>query len=722
MKSIRMAPSQALLAVCLLWGAAGQHAAMAQTFSNEAAWDDGTNFHYEATYTGSYPNFNVYLDTDCNAATGYSFYSIGADYLIENTALSKSTANGSAWDWSGLSAAVTETVPASGTIEFSVPVSAIGNPVEAYVMFQVLTSGWVGTADPHVITYWGVPSAPTSLTATAGSGQVSLNWTASPGASSYNIYRGTSSGGESSTAVATGVTGTSYNNTGLTNGTKYYYKITASNGSGTSGYSSEASATPAAVTGTSYYVSTSGSDSNSGSSSSPWLTPQHAANTVGPGATVYLESGTYAPFNVNVSGSSSGGYITFTNYPGETATIDGTGWTASYDQGLIEIQNENYITISGLNIQNGSSTSNTSSPVGVMVVGSGSHIQILNNLIHNITNTASSNGNAHGILVRGNSSTADIDNVTISGNQVYSLETGWSESVTLAGDVNTFTVSNNTIHDNNNIGLDLQGGYGTSPLVDQARNGEVSGNLVYNCSTLHNSYYSADSCAGLYVDGGTAIVMERNTVHNCDYGVDASSETTGKVSSYVTVRSNLIYSNAANGIIIGGYNSGSTGGTQNCTFVNNTLYGDDTNDWWCGEIGVRWRSTGNVFENNILYALSQNVFVKDTADDSSSIGTFDYNDYYSTGGASNSNWQWSNETSWLVSFSTWQSYTGQDAHSVYSNPLFVSLTTPNFNLSTGSPALDSGNYGLGSSDYGALDFAGNARTIGSTIDMGAYED
>jgi cellulose 1,4-beta-cellobiosidase len=50
---------------------------------------------------------------------------------------------------------------------------------------------------------------PTNLTATAGNTQVSLTWTAASGATSYNIYRGTTSGGEATTAIKTGVTSTS---------------------------------------------------------------------------------------------------------------------------------------------------------------------------------------------------------------------------------------------------------------------------------------------------------------------------------------------------------------------------------------------------------------------------------------------------------------------------------------------------------------------------------
>jgi len=92
------------------------------------------------------------------------------------------------------------------------------------------------------------PGAPSNLTASAGNSQVTLNWTAGSGATSYNIYRGTSAGGESTTAIATNVGGAPYTNTGLTNGTKYYYTVKAVNSAGTSGASNEASATPAAAT------------------------------------------------------------------------------------------------------------------------------------------------------------------------------------------------------------------------------------------------------------------------------------------------------------------------------------------------------------------------------------------------------------------------------------------------------------------------------------------
>ena len=92
-----------------------------------------------------------------------------------------------------------------------------------------------------------VPATPTNLAATAGNGQVSLSWTASSGAASYTIYRSTSSGTE--TSYRTGLTTTSLTDTGLTNGTTYFYKVTAVSPAGESAKSTEANATPTSGTG-----------------------------------------------------------------------------------------------------------------------------------------------------------------------------------------------------------------------------------------------------------------------------------------------------------------------------------------------------------------------------------------------------------------------------------------------------------------------------------------
>ena len=64
------------------------------------------------------------------------------------------------------------------------------------------------------------------------------------GATSYTVKRSLTTGGPYTDFTQSGITGTSYIDTGLTNGTTYYYVVTASNASGESGNSNQASATP----------------------------------------------------------------------------------------------------------------------------------------------------------------------------------------------------------------------------------------------------------------------------------------------------------------------------------------------------------------------------------------------------------------------------------------------------------------------------------------------
>jgi hypothetical protein len=105
-----------------------------------------------------------------------------------------------------------------------------------------------------------VPAAPTGLTATASSSSaIALSWTAvTPPTNctinSYSVYGSTTNGFTpgSGNLIASGVTGTTYSNTGLTASTTYYYKVEALDADGSSAASTQASATTQAASNTGY--------------------------------------------------------------------------------------------------------------------------------------------------------------------------------------------------------------------------------------------------------------------------------------------------------------------------------------------------------------------------------------------------------------------------------------------------------------------------------------
>jgi fibronectin type 3 domain-containing protein len=97
-----------------------------------------------------------------------------------------------------------------------------------------------GCGLPHI----AHPAAPVpaNLAATAGDSVVTLTWTASSGATGYNVKRATTSGGPYTKLAAP--TSPGYTDSSVTNGTTYYYVVSALNAAGESANSAEVSATP----------------------------------------------------------------------------------------------------------------------------------------------------------------------------------------------------------------------------------------------------------------------------------------------------------------------------------------------------------------------------------------------------------------------------------------------------------------------------------------------
>jgi len=139
---------------------------------------------------------------------------------------------------------VTSTTSYSASVAFTLSGGSIGdNTKTVYVWFKD-SAGNVSASSSDSITLGSVPSAPTGVTATAGNGQVSVSWSSVSGATSYNIYWSTTSGVTKTTGTKLTGTTSPYTHTGLTNGTTYYYVVTAENSAGQSTESSEVSETP----------------------------------------------------------------------------------------------------------------------------------------------------------------------------------------------------------------------------------------------------------------------------------------------------------------------------------------------------------------------------------------------------------------------------------------------------------------------------------------------
>jgi len=486
------------------------------------------------------------------------------------------------------------------------------------------------------------------------------------------------------------------------------------------------------ASGTTYYVSTLGRDSNPGTFSKPWKTIQHAADSVHPGDTVYVRGGVYNKLvNMKVSGSASAGFITFSSYPGELATVDGTGLTIPGGQwGLFTIQDQSYIVINGFEVRNYRTSSTADVPIGIYIFGAGGNVQIVNNHIHDIVTTAKTNpwlcsSNAFGLTVYGTRAPASINGLAIIGNEVDHLKTGCSETLSVDGNVEYFSISNNLVHDDDNIGIDAIGFEKVSPeqKYDQARDGEIRGNTVYNITSFGNPDYGPQYAAdGIYVDGGTRIIIEQNLIHNVDLGVEVASEHHNHVASLVTVRNNVIYFDNSNGISIGGSDPNMNGGSDHCAIVNNTLFKNGTKgiNNNSGEFQIQNHATNNIFENNIAYANTEAQFLYSIAVTPPHPAFIDYNLYYSTVGASNGNWTWLTHN--YTGYTLYRQKTKLDRDSPeFLDPQFIDIGTPlDLDVQPGSPAVGAG-IDLGPAVAGTVDFAGNPRIQNGQINIGAYE-
>jgi hypothetical protein len=309
-------------------------------------------------------------------------------------------------------------------------------------------------------------------------------------------------------------------------------------------------------TGKSYYVSTSGSSSNDGSSSRPWSLA-HALghpSALRAGDTIWVRGGTYSGNYVSRLRGSSGAPITVRAYPGERATL-----RKSSESPVLEIHTSQYVNFWGLEITASYSTRSTSrskETYGIRVnqgsTAQSSHVNFINMVVHDVQsqgfgwwqNLVNSeiygtlvyfNGTDqldHGIYFHNVSGTKRLVDSIINDNASHGLH-GYAE--TAEKGLNNLYLEGNTFFNNGSVGYTTtKSQYGILKRniliggLTQTKNPTVTNNYTYypgSAGTALNIGYNAGSTGakitnnylmgGNMVLGGTnsSVTMTGNTVY-----------------------------------------------------------------------------------------------------------------------------------------------------------------------------------------------------------------
>jgi Right handed beta helix region len=249
----------------------------------------------------------------------------------------------------------------------------------------------------------------------------------------------------------------------------------------------------------------------------------------------------------------------------------------------------------------------------------------------------------------------------------------------------------------------------------------VSENLVYNITARGNpAYGETPDSDGIYVDGGTRILIERNVIHDADFGIELASEHRVGSTSHIIARNNLIYSCHAPGFAIGGYDE-KRGTTEDVVIVNNTLYRNDTWKTGQGEFLMQFYMRNNVFKNNIVYVGEHGLAMTSKSgrmEDGAPTVTMDHNIYYFPSGSKAVKWTFDKKD--YSSFEEYVAGAGNDRNSRFADPRFVDADAHDFHLRADSPARNGGE-DLGSAKVGDQDLEGRPRVREKKIDVGCYE-
>ena len=430
-------------------------------------------------------------------------------------------------------------------------------------------------------------------------------------------------------------------------------------------------------------------------------TIQAALNVAVAGDTIVVAAGTYGErIQFPRSGSAGAGFISLEAAAGSRPVLDGTG-VGGCD--MVRLDTRSYVRIRGFEIRNALAVSDCS---GVRIVGSGSHIEVSDNVIHDIRGT-----DAMAITVYG-TDPQPISDLVIDGNVIYDCEPAQSEALTLNGNVTAFAVTRNVVRDVNNIGIDFIGG---EPSIQPdpalvARNGVCSDNTVLRAKSNYGGGYAA----GIYVDGGKDIIIERNIVSGSDLGIEVAAENAGIITSGIIVRDNFIHANDKVGLVFGGYDV-SAGRANGNSFLNNTLFGNDTTGQGLGELWIQYAES-NTLRNNLFYCTAQNVLLYSEAGNVNNV--LDDNLWFAAAGATAAEFTWQSTT--YTGFAAYQAGTGQDGSSIFADPMLAAPASGDLHIQSGSPAVDRGDPAF-TAGPGETDIDGQARVANGRVDIGADE-
>lgn len=396
----------------------------------------------------------------------------------------------------------------------------------------------------------------------------------------------------------------------------------------------------------------------------------------------------------------AGQFITLEAFAGESPILDGTGVLGA---DMVLIDTRSWVRVRGLEIRNNLGVHDGS---GVRILGAGSHIEILDNDIHDVRGA-----DAMGITVYGTEPTA-ISDLVIDGNHIHDCDPAHSETLTLNGNVTDWIVSDNVLADVNNIGICCIGGE-TDIQPDPTkvcRNGIVRGNTVLRARSIYGGGYAG----GIYVDGGRDVIIENNFVGGSDLGIEIGAENTGLIARNVVVRNNVLAGNEKTCIAFGGY-SASVGRVQDSELSGNTCYKNDTLGAGNGELWIQYASN-NVVRNNLFWSTDQNLLL--TSYGGNSGNTLDHNLWFTDDGAAAASFVWNGVEH--QGFAAYRGATGQDAASQFVAPGLVDPDGGDFHLAPTSPAINAGDPAF-SAAPGEKDLDGAPRVSGPRVDVGADE-